>query len=259
MKKILLSAIATVALSATAFAADLPVRNFKAAPLLEPAYNWSGFYIGVNGGGGVAASDHLDPDCWTCADTKFQRGFGTIGLGGGYNYQFGHTVIGVEGDFNWANVDQTKLFALDDGSDAGTTQFRMREFATLRARGGLALDRTFLYATAGLAFAHVQNTTLIGAAAVPVNIFAIASEDKWKTGLAAGGGVEFAVTGNWTVKGEYLYMMFPDSEASLLRLNGDNTCSFGRNCRMNYTESVQTARIGLNYKFGWGGPVVAQY
>jgi len=200
MKKIVL-ATAVLALSAfSASAADLAV---KAPPMAAPfaVYNWTGFYIGGNIGGGVASSDHLDPDCFTCADTKFQVPFGTVGVGVGYNFQFGHTVLGVEGDFNWASVDKTKLRALDDGSfEAGTTQFRMREFATLRARGGLAIDSTFVYVTAGVAFAHVQNTTLQGVAFSPFTLNMQASEDKWKAGLAVGGGVEFALSQNWTLK-----------------------------------------------------------
>ena len=250
MKRIFFAAFVAALTSVSANAADMA---YKSAPMAEAAYNWTGFYIGANGGGGIAGSDHLDPDCFTCASTKFQAAFGTVGVGGGYNYQFGHSVIGVEGDYNWASVDKTKFYALDDGNSAGTTQFKMNEFATLRARGGLALDRTFIYATAGVAFAHVQNTTLLGSAAVPAVIRDQASEDKWKAGLAVGAGVEFAVTQNWTVKGEYLYMKFEDSEASLLRVpaGGGTTCSFNVNCRMNYSESVQTARIGVNYRFGY--------
>src|SRR6266480_2569206 len=222
MKRIFFAAFVAALTSVSANAADMA---YKSAPMAEAAYNWTGFYIGANGGGGIAGSDHLDPDCFTCASTKFQAAFGTVGVGGGYNYQFGHSVIGVEGDYNWASVDKTKFFAL---------------------------DRTFIYATAGVAFAHVQNTTLLGSAAVPAVIRDQASEDKWKAGLAVGGGVEFAVTQNWTVKGEYLYMKFEDSEASVLDVQGGGpTCRFNVNCRMNYSVSVQTARLGVNYWFGY--------
>jgi outer membrane immunogenic protein len=266
MKKFAL-AVSILAISAIgASAADLAPRYAKAAPpMAEAVYNWTGFYVGVNGGGGMASSNHQDPDCFTCADTKFQQPFGTVGIGAGYNYQFGHTVLGIEGDYNWASVDKTKPWALDDGSSsAGTTQFKMREFATLRARGGLALDRTFLYVTAGLAFAHVQNTTLQGVAFTPFILSSQASEDKWKTGLAVGGGVEFALSQNWTLKGEYLFMTFADSEASLLNVPPRTgfTCNTpsSTNCRINYSESLQLARVGLNYKFDWGSsPIVARY
>jgi outer membrane immunogenic protein len=157
-------------------------------------------------------------------------------------------VLGIEGDYNWANVDKTTAFGLDDGDgDPATsnTRFKMNEFATLRARAGLTLDRTLFYATAGVAFAHVQDSTEI---MNRVNVFS-ASEDKWKTGLAVGAGVEFALAQNWTLKGEYLLMQFQNSNAPLLE-NGGNSCT-PVNCRMNYSESIQLARIGLNYKFGY--------
>jgi len=243
MKKLLLAAVIAAATSVSANAADMSLP-YKSAPMAQSAYNWTGFYIGGNAGGGIANSEHLDPDCFTCANTKFQEAFGMVGIGSGFNYQFGHTVLGIEGDYNWANVDKTKAFARDDfdATHGSTTQFRMSEFATLRARGGLALDRTLIYATAGVAFGHIQNTTTIFGGLVQ------ASEDKWKTGLAVGGGVEFALAQNWTLKGEYLLMQFQNSDAPILPA-ANVFCRTDTTCRMNYSESVQTARIGLNYRF----------
>jgi outer membrane immunogenic protein len=243
MKKLLSAAIiAAAATSVSANAADMSM-SYK-APMAQTAYSWTGFYIGGNAGGGIANSEHLDVDCFTCANTKFQEAFGTVGLGAGYNFQFGSTVLGIEGDYNWANVNKTSSIGGDNSLfRRGTTQFQMNEFATLRARGGLALDRTLIYATAGVAFGHVQNTTVLDGG------FIVASEDKWKTGLAVGGGVEFALTQNWTLKGEYLLMQFQNSDASLSTSN--NFCSNNSNCRVNYNESIQTARLGLNYKFGY--------
>jgi outer membrane immunogenic protein len=239
MKKLLSAALVVAATSVSANAADMSM-SYK-APMAQTAYSWTGFYLGANAGGGIANSEHLDVDCFTCANTKFQEAFGTVGIGAGYNFQIGSTVLGIEGDYNWANIDKTKGFALDQFNGDGTTQFRMSEFATLRARGGLAVDRTLIYATAGVAFGHVQNTTSVDSG------LHVASEDKWKTGLAVGGGVEFALTQNWTLKGEYLLMQFQNSDASISNSN----CNNNSNCRMNYNESIQTARLGLNYKFGY--------
>jgi outer membrane immunogenic protein len=191
------------------------------------------------------------PDCFDCANTKFQEAFGMVGLTAGYNYQFGHTVLGIEGDYNWSSVDKTKDFVIGDG---GTTHFKMDEFATLRARAGLALDQTFLYATAGVAFAHIQNTTFFDGSN-PATAEAFSSEDKWKAGLAVGGGIEFALTHNWTLKGEYMLMQFQNSDATVLPIPANfgtgGTCEFrpAVNCRMNYSESIQMARVGLNYRF----------
>jgi outer membrane immunogenic protein len=258
VKKILLAAAIAVSLAALAStpgqAADIA---YKSAPAMQPAYNWSGFYAGLNGGGGMASSQHLDPDDEFASNIRFQQAFGTAGVQAGYNYQIGSSVIGLEGDYNWVGLNKTKLFNLCC-DNPGTATFKFSEFATLRARGGLALDRTLLYVTAGVAFAHIQNTDAFAAfdnQGRPVTPCCIASEDKWKPGLAVGAGVEFALSQNWSVKGEYLYMMFQDSDATLLNpTSGTRTCLSNTpgnlfNCRMNFTESAQLARLGVNYRW----------
>jgi outer membrane immunogenic protein len=257
VKKILfaaaIAASSAVLASMPAHAADLA---YKSAPMLQAAYNWSGFYVGLNGGGGLASAEHLDPDGAIFANTKFQQAFGTVGVQAGYNYQIGSSVIGLEGDYNWVGLDKTKLFSLADVSGS-TANFKFSEFGTLRARGGLAFDRTLLYVTAAVAFAHIQNTDAVDAfdnQGRPITPFSIASEDKWKAGLAVGTGVEFALSQNWSVKGEYLYMMFQDSDASFLRPDGTHACLGNTpgsltNCRMNFTESAQLARLGVNYRW----------
>ncbi len=79
--------------------------------MAQSVYNWTGFYLGGTAGGGIANSSHLGPGLhFDCTNTKFQEGFGTVGLTAGYNWQFGHTVLGIEGDYNWANVDKTKAY-----------------------------------------------------------------------------------------------------------------------------------------------------
>ena len=255
VKKILFAAAIAASSAALAsmpaHAADLA---YKSAPMMQAAYNWTGFYVGLNGGGGMASSDHLDPDEGFAANTRFQQAFGTVGAQAGYNYQIGSSVIGLEGDYNWVGLDKTKLFSLADVSGS-TANFKFSEFGTLRARGGLALDRTLLYVTAGVAFAHIQNNDAFGAfdgQDKPVTV--VVSEDKWKAGLAVGTGVEFALSQNWSVKGEYLYMMFQDSDATVLNPDGTRTCFSNTpgaavNCRMNFTESAQLARLGVNYRW----------
>jgi outer membrane immunogenic protein len=253
MKKTLLAALFVAATSVSANAADMSMP-YKAAPVMQSVYDWTGFYLGGTAGGGIANSSHLDRDSFfdETGNTKFQEGFGMVGLTAGYNWQFGHTVLGIEGDYNFANVDRTQTFSSDDIAGS-TTRFQMDQFATLRGRAGLALEQTFIYATAGLAFAHIQNTTTFA----EFSPFAQASEDKWKTGLAVGAGLEFALTHNWSLKGEYMLMQFQNSDATINNVdpgfsdNGLSTCGSRSPCRMNYSESIQLARVGLNYKFGY--------
>lgn len=246
MKNLLSAALIVAATSVAANAADMSMP-YKAAPVAQSVYNWTGFYLGGTAGGGIANSDHLNPDGFPFSSTKFQEGFGAVGLTTGYNWQIGHTVLGIEGDYNWANIDNTKSFAAEEEGAGSTTRFKMDQFATLRGRAGLALDQTLIYATAGVAFAHTQNTTTL----VDGTPFAQASEDKWKTGLAVGGGVEVALTRNWSLKGEYMLMQFQNSNATFNDFGTTTSaCGIATPCRMNYSESVQLARIGVNYKFG---------
>jgi outer membrane immunogenic protein len=124
----------------------------------------------------------------------------------------------------------------------------MDQFATVRARAGIALDQALIYATAGVAFGHFHNTTTFSDEGTP---FAQADESKWKTGLAVGAGVEYALTHNWSLKGEYMLMQFGNSLVQINDVPGGGSSCGTVNCRMNYSNSVQLARIGLNYKFGY--------
>ena len=92
------------------------------APVERPsgsASNWTGLYIGVNGGGGVAAADLLDPDCFNCANPTFRKAFATIGGQAGYNWQFGSAVLGLEGDLTSGEPGRDKTDALGQAPNAG--------------------------------------------------------------------------------------------------------------------------------------------
>src|SRR2546421_10862567 len=98
MKKLLLAGLASLALLGvgSANAADMAVPRYKAgpAPIAAPAYNWSGFYIGANIGGGIANGDMIEMDCYSCASPgAFHRGFVEIGGQLGYNWQLGPLVV----------------------------------------------------------------------------------------------------------------------------------------------------------------------
>jgi len=80
-------------------------------------------------------------------------------------------------------------------------------------------------------------------------VVALSSDNGWHAGLAAGAGMEFMLSPNWTLRGEYLMLVFPDVTAALLSTTGGNTCSFAFNCRTNFGYSANIVRAGLNYKF----------
>jgi outer membrane immunogenic protein len=183
-----LAATAAVLLPATAaLAADI---DLPPPEELRPAhYDWTGFYAGA--WGGILC---LDGDVNDGVDTFLMAGCGgKFGVVGGANYQIDSFVFGVEGDWGWGtNVVENR----DPGANFG---FDVENIATLRARGGIAMDRTLFFATAGGAWAQGD---LYGLSGVPPHV----DNDHW--GWTVGGGIEHAVTDNLRIRLDYLYTDF---------------------------------------------------
>jgi len=203
-------------------AADLSLAPLYKAPpaAYAPSYNWSGFYLGVNGGGG-----------W--GDSHWQ-GIGRADLSGaqvggtaGYNWQLGQTVLGLEGDIDWNHLTGTNNSTLCPGCTTSDTWL-----STVRGRVGYAFDRFLPYVTGGLATGDIH-------AAVP----GLPGGTDTNAGWTVGGGVEVALPGNWSAKAEYLHVDL-----------GAFNC--GVDCGGTPNESVSlhddVFRAGVNYHFGWG-------
>jgi outer membrane immunogenic protein len=215
------------------FAADLPYpRPVPQAPVAylppPPAYSWTGFYIGINGGGGFGNSNFLDPVLGNSG--SFNISGGLIGATVGANYQIGQFVLGIEGDGDWQNFDGTTA----NGSCAGVgCESKSNWLATARGRAGYAWDRVLFYGTGGAAFANVQ----AGAGALPF-------QSSTQTGWTAGLGVEYAFAPNLTAKVEYLYVGLPNAPCGLGSCGSTTTT-------VSLNESV--IRGGVNFKFGGPG------
>ena len=185
MRKILMLATAFAALTAaSAQAADLPRRNAAPEPYynVEPAFTWTGFYVGANAGYG-----------WGNVNAN---GFANVGdldgfVGGGqvgYNYQMGQFVLGLEADLQAAD--------LSSGNNLGLLRVKTDYFGTVRARVGVAFDRFMPYITGGWAYGNVKTT-----------IGGLGSTDKSHTGgYAVGAGLEYAFTNNIIAGVEYMYV-----------------------------------------------------
>jgi outer membrane immunogenic protein len=237
MKKILLSSVALLGLTAGAMAADLPSRRAP-APVFSavPVFTWTGFYVGVNAGVGFSNND--DDGIVFGADTIFgDSDDDTSFIGGaqaGYNYQIGSFVVGVEGDLQWADFGGTTYVFPTGTATVDSDDW----FGTVRARAGVAFDRALIYATGGWAFTDNRS------------------------GWVVGGGIEYAFTNNLTVKLEGLYVNLDNN-------NNNNGCCFGNgivgvsntgaaitqanfgffgNNRNN--DDFFIVRAGINYKFG---------
>lgn len=206
------SSLAIVGAVSSAAAADLPARvPVKAAPVVAaPAFDWTGFYIGVHGGG--AWLDHKQstrPGNGICPpsqrDCTLKVAGGMFGGLIGYNLQSGRFVYGIEADASWLGTRRSADFP-DIGvaaqSPVMTMTAKVDWLATVRGRVGITMSPTLLYFTGGVAFAGVKSGWTDNDPA-PANdaIFL----DETRVGWVAGGGIEHAFARNWTVRVEGLY------------------------------------------------------
>ena len=225
MKKILLASVGLIALGvASASAADIQRRQAmpaRAPVYVAPAYNWTGFYVGINGGGGWGHSDWSNPS--GTADAKLSGSLvgGTLG----YNYQVGQAVFGLEGDIDWSNIHGSTTTAPCTTMSCET---RNSWLGTARGRIGYAFDRFMPFVTGGAAFGDVK--------ASPVGFAGVRDA---RVGWTLGGGLEAAIAGPWTAKVEYLYVDL-----------GKTNCPVG-SCAVSTDVNFHTnlVRAGLNYRF----------
>jgi|HubBroStandDraft_2_1064218.scaffolds.fasta_scaffold225136_2 outer membrane immunogenic protein len=248
-KSILFGAVAALALgSTTALAADLPVK----APPPVVIYDWTGFYLGVSGGGSFGGSNHVDPTgANLTADGMLVRG-GLVGGTVGYNWQMSSLVLGFEGDLSWvgeyASHNDNNNIATGGASLVAdpTVQSFTKEtwLGTARVRVGYAVNNLLFYGTGGYAGAGVQ----AGIKDINTNTL-LASATSTRNGWTAGGGLEWGFAPNWSAKFEWLYMKFEDK--GFVTALGDGS-------RSAVTLDDNVVRAGINYRFG-GGPVVAKY
>src|SRR5580658_7689362 len=170
-----------------AFAADLSLAPLYKAPPAQvtQAYNWTGFYIGANGGGGWGHS------YWDANATGMNLSGAQVGGTAGYNWQSGNAVFGLEGDLDWSNLKGSATTTLCPfGCNTSDTWL-----STVRGRAGYAFGSVLPYVTGGLAVGDIR-------AGFPG--FATASTTN--AGWTVGGGIEVALPGNWSAKAEYLHV-----------------------------------------------------
>jgi outer membrane immunogenic protein len=256
MKKILLGlvGVAALGLTAPASAADLAARPYtKAPPVMMPAmYDWSGFYIGLNGGGGWSHK------CWTNTSVA---GVATIpsasegcnnatgGMAGGqigYRWQSGPVVFGVEAQGDWASLKGSNVSQFLPGI---TNQTKVNGLGLFTGQVGYAWNNVLWYVKGGGAVAadkYFGFTTATGIS------FDQGSETRW--GGTVGTGLEYSFAPSWSVGVEYDHL-FMGSRAANLLLTAPAVPGASRTDTIRQDVDMVTARI--NYR--WGGPVVAKY
>ena len=162
-------------------AADLSYGQRAPYTVNQPlnAYSWAGPYLGANLG-----------YAWGSIDNNPTKPSGFAGgVQGGYNWQQGQWVFGIEGDIQATGAEET--FA--------PWKFSNPWFGTVRGRGGYAFSNIMFFATAGVAFGELRGST-----------FGF-SESHTNAGWTAGVGAEFGFAPNWSAKVEYLYVDLANS------------------------------------------------
>jgi outer membrane immunogenic protein len=243
MKKLLLVAVGavTLGLSAPASAADLPARTYTKAPVLAPIYDWSGFYIGINGGGGSAHT------CWdllfagVIPEGCHNSTGGTVGGQIGYRWQTANWVFGIEGQGNWADFSGSNIGPIGANPFGGATdRTRIDSFGLITGQVGYAWNNVLGYVKGGAAVVDDKYDALtIGSG----------RETRW--GETVGVGLEVGFAPNWSVGVEYNHIFLNDSNVTLT----DPAGGFAGTIRTR--QDVDMGLVRLNYR--WGGPVVAKY
>jgi outer membrane immunogenic protein len=254
MKKLAVVGFCLAAWSgAPALAADMPL---KAPPLVVPATNWSGFYLGIVAGGEIAqtSTDFVFADIPGLAGTPTRvspdGSGGLIGAEAGYNYQIGKFVGGFEGDVDYARISGQGTSVSPSGFFMAPTQQKINLYGTVRGRVGfLVTPDLLLFAIGGAAFADLSMTTGF----VPTGILGgnctnsscgAGAVSASKVGSTVGAGLEYALSNRMSVKAEYLYVDFGHTSTIFPISLAVSTMA----ATSSYQEHI--LRAGLNFKLG---------
>jgi outer membrane immunogenic protein len=258
MKRMVLIAAAATLAGSSAFAADLA---FKAPTPVY--YNWSGCYVGANGGGAWNSMNFTvgnnDPTFFgpifasgaTPGSYSESAHGGIAGAQAGCNWQPTATayVIGLEADADWANLKNTKTINTNVaafGTSSGTASDSMQSIATIRGRIGYAFDRLLVYATGGLALGNTNYNYSYSTTALGGQTF-VNTYSATRVGGTAGAGVEYAFTSVITAKVEGLWY---DLKGSQFQAGGSTPATPSNDVHIVTagTDSGWMVRAGLNFK-----------
>jgi outer membrane immunogenic protein len=217
-----------------------------------PANNWSGLYIGLNGGYGWGDTDVQHPTEFDGGAIFNYRSFqsddeGWLGGGQvGYNFQRGQFIFGAEADLQGTDIHTHKIFRRSIFEDAGSSfntvaEAELETFGTVRGRLGYAFNEVFmLYATGGYAWGDVESKLSFPNADGTPNPFHDKDGDT-TDGFAVGGGAEWMLARNFTARIEYMHLELDDDKRFLIA---------GDTYKWDEEIQVDLIRVGINYKFG---------
>lgn len=240
MKKARISilALVTIAGAVPVLAADLPVRTYTKAPALPPppVYNWTGFYVGGHIGGAFNGNENFDG----LSNNNDGRFLGGVQFGG--DYQFGSNwVVGIEGQYSWLNNNKNALAFPGVGYSFSNNQ---RGIGSVAGRVGYTWGPTLLYVKGG--YAYSDNNDYLSLNGAPA---AFALDGSHHDGYTVGAGLEYMFAQSWSAKIEYQYYNFGNANF----VTPVALAAFGRD-RLD----EHSVKAGINYRFNWGGPIVAR-
>ena len=256
MRKIWLvpAALAALGMATPAAAADLAARPYVKAPppAMVAIYDWSGFYIGGNGGWGQARSclDFVGPAGILTTEGCRTGSGGVVGGQIGYRWQTGGFVFGVEGQGDWANLRASRVSLINP---AFTERVRVDGIGLIDGQIGYAWNNVLLYLKGGAAVTgsrlDILGPTGVGVAAV--------SATRW--GANVGAGFEYGFTPNWSVGVEYDHLFMGRNNNSFSVVNPIVATAINNRVSLD----VDMVTLRFNYRFGgFGGysaPVAARY
>ena len=256
MKKFLLATVGLIALgiAAPASAADLAARPYTKAPPAPVAviYDWSGFYIGANGGWGQSRNcvDFVDVAGTVIGDGCRERSGGLVGGQIGYRWQANQWVFGLEAQGDWADLSNQRVSLINP---AFSTRTKTDGIGLFTGQIGWAANNVLFYVKGGAAVVsdRYRNFDTVTGIQVANGV------DNTRWGATVGVGLEYGFAPNWSVGVEYDHIFLGDNTHTFINngVVGPVGTLFGTD-RIGGDVDIITARI--NYRFGaWGGPPVA--
>jgi len=232
-----LAAAFVAASSVAAVAADLAVRTpYTKAPVLGPVINWSGFYVGGQAGGASMSTSFKDAnDVFDNQGLNPDRSIKFTGGGyGGFNWQSGSFVVGVDAQWFWyGNETTSNPFANFDFIST-----KLHDAGNLKVRFGLVFTDALVYVAAGPAWANMSLSTSRSEINED-NLNANGSNKKTVSGLAVAAGVEHMITPNWILRGQVQYAEYRAQNFQVIP-----------GFKLGQQSSVLESTVGISYKFG---------
>jgi outer membrane immunogenic protein len=250
MNKSLVTAVAfaSFVLAGPALAADL---SYKVPPPV-PAFNWTGLYVGVHAGTGSSLNEQsfFSGTSSLLSENNYTSTGFLGGLQGGFNYQTGPWVWGVEAQFSWTDLDGKDHCTAASPVALLNCHNKADWLGTAAARLGFAFDKAMVFVKGGGAWMH--NKYEVSFFAPPARSDRVV---QTRTGWMFGTGVEYAFYGNWSAKVEYDYLDFGTSTTNF---PGLRALIADLNEAVDIRQRIHLIKFGVNYRFA-AGPVIAKY